>query len=303
MKTILFAKFTQNPALSQQLLSTGDVPLIEANRSDSFWGAGATKGQILNRYNRLMHHETIEQCYPGSNVLGQLLMELRSILRAKNGPQRMLVVGDSMVKGLKTVGSSIDDCVSLSGYRANAVFWVVWAIYDPTVAKIVVLCGTNDLSTFHPRDKNYQVSKCGSPPARNPYMAFNDIVKGIRRVMAHTSATLFIVDILPRLGDYGYTRQGKRRESAIQLNVRKVNKWIDAWIAKTGRSYGRIYRIGAYKVFDSDPSLFQDATKERIGLHLSQKGSELLLNTIVEACDREFDVNWPFANLNLTLTI
>ncbi|MDE1768858.1 MAG: NADAR family protein [Candidatus Micrarchaeota archaeon] len=51
------AKFTQNPELREKLLATGDAKLHEGNMDDKFWGMG------------------------GRDMLGKLLMELRSELR------------------------------------------------------------------------------------------------------------------------------------------------------------------------------------------------------------------------------
>jgi predicted NAD-dependent protein-ADP-ribosyltransferase YbiA (DUF1768 family) len=61
MKRGLHAKFTQNPALMDSLLSTGEREIIENSPYDSFWGCGS-KGN-------------------GQNHLGKLLMRLRSHLR------------------------------------------------------------------------------------------------------------------------------------------------------------------------------------------------------------------------------
>ena len=61
MKKALQAKFTQNDAMKQVLLSTGKRPLVEET-SDAYWGQGRNK--------------------KGKNRLGQLLMELRDTLPA-----------------------------------------------------------------------------------------------------------------------------------------------------------------------------------------------------------------------------
>jgi len=64
MAEILFAKFDQNPHLKQQLLTTGDVLLIEGNSwKDTFWGHSPVGSNI------------------GSNHLGRLLMELRTLFQ------------------------------------------------------------------------------------------------------------------------------------------------------------------------------------------------------------------------------
>ena len=61
------AKFTQNPKLKEQLLSTGDAILIEGNTwNDRYWGVDASSGV-------------------GKNHLGKLLMKIRSELKANGG--------------------------------------------------------------------------------------------------------------------------------------------------------------------------------------------------------------------------
>ncbi len=62
MAKALDAKFTQNEALKQLLLKTGDKKLEENNPSDSYWGIGRGKGK---------------------NRLGVLLMNLRAKLKEK----------------------------------------------------------------------------------------------------------------------------------------------------------------------------------------------------------------------------
>ena len=61
METALRAKFTQHDDLRALLLSTGDAQLIEHTENDAYWGDGGN-GR-------------------GKNMLGQLLMRLRTSLR------------------------------------------------------------------------------------------------------------------------------------------------------------------------------------------------------------------------------
>lgn len=61
MGQVLRAKFSQHPDLLQELLDTGDAALVEESTMDAFWGIGK-KGT-------------------GKNMLGQLLMGLRSEFR------------------------------------------------------------------------------------------------------------------------------------------------------------------------------------------------------------------------------
>lgn len=63
MRRVLEAKFTQHEDLKQFLLNTGEKILIEESTMDNFWGIGP-KGK-------------------GKNMLGILLMELRTKLRTE----------------------------------------------------------------------------------------------------------------------------------------------------------------------------------------------------------------------------
>jgi len=58
MKAILRAKFTQHEDLKERLLQTGSKILIENSKMDAFWGIGKNG--------------------KGKNILGKLLMEIRS---------------------------------------------------------------------------------------------------------------------------------------------------------------------------------------------------------------------------------
>ena len=61
MRKAVYAKFLQNDALKELLLSTGDYPLVQVKPGDWFWGTGPDNN--------------------GKNMLGELLMELRTGLR------------------------------------------------------------------------------------------------------------------------------------------------------------------------------------------------------------------------------
>lgn len=65
MRAALLAFFRQHNDMRNRLLATGDAALIEESKSDAFWGLGK-KGN-------------------GKNMLGVLLMEVRSLLRAGIG--------------------------------------------------------------------------------------------------------------------------------------------------------------------------------------------------------------------------
>ena len=61
MREALLAKFTQHDELRELLLSTGDAKIIEHTENDSYWGDGGDG--------------------TGRNMLGQLLMAIRTILQ------------------------------------------------------------------------------------------------------------------------------------------------------------------------------------------------------------------------------
>jgi ribA/ribD-fused uncharacterized protein len=61
MREIVYLKFSQNPELMNQLLSTGDALLIENSPRDDYWGIGKNR--------------------KGKNRLGEILMETREKLR------------------------------------------------------------------------------------------------------------------------------------------------------------------------------------------------------------------------------
>ena len=60
MNRVVRAKFTQNPELAGKLRATRDAILVEASKTDSFWGAGRNGG--------------------GENRLGKVLMNVREEL-------------------------------------------------------------------------------------------------------------------------------------------------------------------------------------------------------------------------------
>jgi len=61
MHKAVLAKFSQHPELSELLVSTGQVKLVEHTENDSYWGDGGDGS--------------------GKNMLGQVLMRVRDALR------------------------------------------------------------------------------------------------------------------------------------------------------------------------------------------------------------------------------
>ena len=66
MQRALINKFKQYPSLKAMLLGTGSRNLVEHTRHDKYWGDGGDR--------------------TGKNRLGNLLMDLRSILSEEKGP-------------------------------------------------------------------------------------------------------------------------------------------------------------------------------------------------------------------------
>lgn len=70
MYDAVYAKFTQNLEFRTTLLATGDKILVEASPYDRIWGIGYTKSNALANKDKW-----------GQNLLGMILMELRSKLK------------------------------------------------------------------------------------------------------------------------------------------------------------------------------------------------------------------------------
>lgn len=67
-------KFIQNPKMKEQLLSTGELILVEASPHDTIWGIGLDEDHP---------DSTNPEKWLGLNLLGLVLMEVRRILREK----------------------------------------------------------------------------------------------------------------------------------------------------------------------------------------------------------------------------
>ena len=71
------AKFSQNPWLRDDLLATEDTIIAEASPWDRIWGIGLRRHEQGSRS---------PACWPGENWLGQVLMSVRSFLKADPKP-------------------------------------------------------------------------------------------------------------------------------------------------------------------------------------------------------------------------
>lgn len=65
-------KFEQNADIKDILLATGDKVLVEASPHDAIWGIGLAEADAKR---------TPEERWPGTNWLGEVLMDVRTILR------------------------------------------------------------------------------------------------------------------------------------------------------------------------------------------------------------------------------
>jgi hypothetical protein len=72
MRTALKAKFIQHPDLKTKLMETGTRPIGEASARDKYWGIGT--GAETAKANE-------PSKWPGKNVMGKMLMELRTELK------------------------------------------------------------------------------------------------------------------------------------------------------------------------------------------------------------------------------
>jgi ribA/ribD-fused uncharacterized protein len=72
MKTGLLQKFIQNPHLLTKLLNTKDAILVEASPRDKIWGIGLNAEHAMS---------VGKENWPGENLLGKCLMEVREMLK------------------------------------------------------------------------------------------------------------------------------------------------------------------------------------------------------------------------------
>jgi ribA/ribD-fused uncharacterized protein len=66
------AKFSQSEKMRNVLLDTGDSIIVEAAPNDAIWGIGLDEATAII---------TPPEKWPGTNLLGKALMEVRNILR------------------------------------------------------------------------------------------------------------------------------------------------------------------------------------------------------------------------------
>lgn len=103
MRWCLRVKLVQNWAsFSKLLLSTGELPIVECSKKDSFWGAVPKDTENLS----------------GANVLGRLLMELREEISEK-GMKGFEVVSTPDVEDFYLLGKPVSNIHMLHSSNAS----------------------------------------------------------------------------------------------------------------------------------------------------------------------------------------
>ncbi len=87
------AKFCQNDELLQKLLGTGDTLLAESSGYDKVWGTGYFSDHTYARR---------QDRWPGKNLLGKVLMNVRRDLRSQQQEQEEGVVGTPVSVAMAT---------------------------------------------------------------------------------------------------------------------------------------------------------------------------------------------------------
>lgn len=72
VKRANYAKFSQNKGLRRKLFQTGNKALVEVSPFDVVWGIGLDEGAA---------RETAPEFWPGQNLLGKIVTEVRDALR------------------------------------------------------------------------------------------------------------------------------------------------------------------------------------------------------------------------------
>ena len=79
------AKFSQNKGLRRKLFQTGDRLLVEASPLDTIWGIGLDAEQA---------RQTPEDQWPGQNLLGRIVTQVREELRAQHPEEAAIAAFD-----------------------------------------------------------------------------------------------------------------------------------------------------------------------------------------------------------------
>jgi len=85
MEYACYLKFSQNHNIGQALLDTGDTELVEAAPNDNVWGIGMSENQAQN---------VDPSFWPGTNLLGKVLMRVRNHLKNGSAPEESHIISD-----------------------------------------------------------------------------------------------------------------------------------------------------------------------------------------------------------------
>ena len=275
-KTVCFAKFEQNEGIADQLKNTGSRLLVEAS-GDKFWAGGMDVGRL-----RTSFRGDPNFMVPGANVMGKILMAVRSALQSGCSRSETIVVGDSIVGPLKTVANVPYSIISIPGSRAAGVLHAAIAICSPLVKNIVVLAGTNDLQADPPGGNGPRRNRDGTPLRNNPSSVVRKYFQAIDLLLQNTSnVKVWLVEILPRPRDIGH-KYGREVQSSLQKAVMLVNDGLVAKVnqlSKPERSRVCLIRAHHHFMDDSGPIKRYFANGGRDN-HLSSTGARVLVNII-----------------------
>jgi hypothetical protein len=269
MLSILLAKFLPHGACRNYLMSTGDKILVEANGKDSKWGMGQTKGEILAEIAQVGPSWSPP---PGKNLLGRLLMQIRSYIRSGTPlGDPTLVVSDSILKDVVLPARTI----IRPGANLQTAFTILKMTVTPTTQLVIFHAGTNNIPKWKPSNPRYSKdldARDGGIKIRRASQIleiFSRKYKEFRKLFSERSGyqniTFAWSEILfrhcnpPALRKCKAFGPGRRRSRAQMAGIR-----INAAIGKRSVTDGSLRVIRHSKFLN--PRLFRD------GLHPNDSG-------------------------------